>query len=212
MAQARGGLVEQQQLRAHHQRARQLDGLADPEREPERRPVRDAGETQPLEHVERFRARGRLAAVRAEPARKAGVVTDQRVLEHGHVVEQRDVLERPRDSQARDLLRRAPQQIVALEPDRAGRRLVQPGDAVEAGRLAGAVRPDQPGDVAFGDVEGHVVQRRYPAEPDRQVANLEQRRQRAYFSAIVVERVSTSTPVGDQSVPSHFAAIICVIG
>jgi hypothetical protein len=35
---------------------------------------------------------------------------------------------------------------------------------------------------------------------------------RCYFPAIVIARVSTSTPVGDQSVPSHFAAIICVIG
>jgi hypothetical protein len=33
-----------------------------------------------------------------------------------------------------------------------------------------------------------------------------------YFSAIVSERVSTSTPIGDQSLESHFAAIICVIG
>jgi hypothetical protein len=34
-----------------------------------------------------------------------------------------------------------------------------------------------------------------------------------YFSAIVIiVRVSTSSPVGDQPVPSHFAAISCVIG
>ena len=33
-----------------------------------------------------------------------------------------------------------------------------------------------------------------------------------YFSAIVIARVSTNTPIGDQSVASHFAVIICVIG
>jgi hypothetical protein len=35
---------------------------------------------------------------------------------------------------------------------------------------------------------------------------------RYLFSAIVIERVSTSKPVGDQSVASHRAVIICVIG
>ena len=53
-------------------------------------------------------------------------------------------------------------------------RLVEAGDAVEHGGLAGAVRPDQRGDVLAPDIEGHIVDGDEPAEAHGQVLDLEQ--------------------------------------
>ena len=55
------------------------------------------------------------------------------------------------------------------ERDPALGRLVEAGDAVEHRRLAGAVRPDQRGDVAAADGEGEVVDGDQAAEAHGQV-------------------------------------------
>ena len=47
--------------------------------------------------------------------------------------------------------------VGAVEPDGAGHVLLQAGDHVERGRLAGAVRADEPGDDAGLDVEIDVA-------------------------------------------------------
>ena len=51
---------------------------------------------------------------------------------------------------------------------------VDVADAVEQRRLARAVRPDQAADLARRHVERHAIERRQPAEPDHDVAHLEQ--------------------------------------
>ena len=64
----------------------------------------------------------------------------------------------------------------AFHQDVAGRRLVEPGQAIEQRGLAGAVRSDQAEDLALVHVEGHAVQRDDAAEHDADVANREQGR------------------------------------
>ena len=86
-------LVEEEQARPRDERARQLDPLQRPEREPGRGPV-----------ARRRRCR-RSRGSRARPAatarsvlkRETRVRADEDVLEHGHRREQLDVLERARD-------------------------------------------------------------------------------------------------------------------
>ena len=53
-------------------------------------------------------------------------------------------------------------------------RLIEPGEAIEQRRLAGAVRSDQAEDLALVHVEGHAIQRDDAAEHDADVANREQ--------------------------------------
>ena len=64
---------------------------------------------------------------------------------------------------------------VAMQGEPAGTRLVEPGQAVEDGRLAGAVRPDDRGDLAPVGGERQIVDRDQPAEAHRQMLDLEQR-------------------------------------
>ena len=71
------------------------------------------------------------------------VMRRQHVLEHGHVGEQADVLERPRDAELRDLIRLLAVDARPVEMDFAFGRLVQARQQVEDRRLARAVRADQ---------------------------------------------------------------------
>src|SRR5262249_43993476 len=52
---------------------------------------------------------------------------------------------------------------------------VEAGDRVEGGRLASAVRADQPRDRALGDLERDVVERDDPAEPQASMVEREER-------------------------------------
>jgi len=71
-------------------------------------------------------------------------------------------------------LRRPRQDALALHQDVAGTRLVEPAQAIEQRRLAGAVRPDQPEDLPLVHVEGYAIQRDDTAEHDADVANRKQ--------------------------------------
>src|SRR2546421_43587 len=95
------------------------------------------------------RVQDRLERRRLHPR----VMADHDVLEGGHVLEQPDVLEGARDPEPRDAVRGAARDVGACEEDASGRRLVQPGDDVEEGRLAGAVRADEADDRSLGDGE-----------------------------------------------------------
>ena len=100
---------------------------------------------------------------------------DEHVLERGHVVEEADVLERPRHAERRDLVRRARGDVDVLEEDPARGRLVDAGQDVEEGRLAGAVRADQADDRAARDREVDVVHGDEAAELLAHLDRLEQR-------------------------------------
>src|SRR6185503_8486529 len=84
---------------------------------------------------------------------------DEEVLAGRHAGEQLDALERARDAEPRAPVRRDPREIAAVErhASRVGFRHSE--QAVEERRLPGPVRTDQPDDLAFGDVEAHVVER-----------------------------------------------------
>jgi hypothetical protein len=109
------------------------------------------------------------------------VLGDDQVFEHGHLREQADVLEgahhlrRARDLVAGQLFEAQHAALRVVEADAADRRLVETGQAVEEGRLAGAVRSDDAGDLARGDVERQVVDRQQAAEAHRQALDAEQR-------------------------------------
>ena len=112
--QARGRLVEQQQLRLGAQRPRQLDHLA--------HAVRQAGDQRlavvlqveqvdhPLDRLARRELGGpclrREQQVRPEAGGAMRVPADQQVLQHGRVLEQLDVLEGAGDAERGDLVRR----------------------------------------------------------------------------------------------------------
>src|SRR5581483_6727089 len=64
---------------------------------------------------------------------------------------------------------RGPQQALPVEHEVARLRTVDARDDVEERRLAGAVRPDEPDDLAGLRLDGYVVERHDPAEPPRDV-------------------------------------------
>src|SRR5439155_22370528 len=103
--------------------------------------------------------------VREHVVGRAVARTDVDVLAHGHRAEELDVLERPRDPERDDAMRRSAQERLAVEDDVALVRAVEARDDVERGRLPRPVRPDQPDDLPRADVEGDAVQRDDPAEP-----------------------------------------------
>ena len=97
---------------------------------------------------------GRRPEDRAEPGGvQVVVLADQDVLDRGHGREQADVLVGPRDAVVGDLVRPQLVDRVAVEGDRALVGLVEAGEAVEEGRLAGAVGPDDAGDRALLELE-----------------------------------------------------------
>ena len=87
--------------------------------------------------------------------------------------EQRQVLERPGDALAHDLVAAQGQHVDTVEGDRALGRAVDPGHAVEQRGLAGTVRPDQPTDLVVGDGEADLVERRDPAEAEYYIPDVE---------------------------------------
>src|SRR5215510_9797308 len=133
------------------------------------------------------------------------VLGDQKILQHSHALEQADVLKRARDAgpvrhqivghaleqkqnavPARDAARAALGQgaelfphagITELQRDASLARLVEAGDAVEHRRLAGAVRPDQRGDIAASGREREIVDGHQAAEAHAEVLDAQQWRE-----------------------------------
>ena len=104
---------------------------------------------------------------------RPAVAADHHVLQDRHVGEQADVLKGPGHSQLRDLVDLDAVDPPAFPPGRRDEdipfgRLVDAGDAVEEGGLAGAVGADQGDDLALPDLEVDGVERPEPAEIHRQ--------------------------------------------
>ena len=108
------------------------------------------------------------------------VLGHHQIFQHGHAAEQPDVLEGAGDAGLGvdvvvvETLEPVAWSLRMIELHRSLGRLVEAGDAVEHGGLAGAVRPDQRGDVLAPDIEGHVVDGGEPAEAHGEVLDLEQ--------------------------------------
>ena len=92
------------------------------------------------------------------------------VLPHGHVEEQPQGLEGPRDPLPRDPVRLEPLDALAREDDVALGRLVDPGDQVEERRLARTVRADHADDLALVDMQVEVGHDLEAAERHRHAA------------------------------------------
>ena len=103
------------------------------------------------------------------------VLRHQQVLQHGHAGEEADILEGPGhlgagvDFMPRQPLEQEGLAVTQIERQHAFGRLVEAGDAVEDGRLAGAVRADQRGDLSALCLERDVADGDEPAEAHRQV-------------------------------------------
>src|SRR6185437_10418822 len=96
------------------------------------------------------------------------------VFEDRHVLERRRHLEGAPDAEARMRFRRESRHVGAIKHDTAGRRLEIARDAVEEGRLAGAVRADQADDLAGLDCEVGVLERHEAAESAADALRLKQ--------------------------------------
>ena len=101
------------------------------------------------------------------------VPPEHQVVDHVEVREEPDVLERPRDTEARDSRRPLPDQLLALEPDGADLRPVYAVETVEDRRLPGAVRTDDREQLVVVDVERHPVERCHPAEAQGHVTHVQ---------------------------------------
>src|SRR5690349_25126760 len=110
---------------------------------------------------------------------------DADVLEDRQVREHRGNLERANEPEPRDRRRTRPGDLAAVEEDLAARRRQEMREQVEAGRLAGAVRPDQRVNGPAADREIHVV--------DGDEA-LELLREAARFENVVVRHGAAAPP------------------
>src|SRR4029079_19377031 len=76
-------------------------------------------------------------------------------------------------AEAADVVRRQPRDVAALEQDGAGVGAQMAGDQVEQRGLAGAVGPDDGGDLALGHAHAGVVDGQEAVEGFAQAADLE---------------------------------------
>ena len=118
------------------------------------------------------------APIRPRKVRPGGphqrvVLRHHQVFQRGHAGKQPDVLEGARDLRLLgdpEIVQPFELDVAAVimrQPHRAAGRLVEAGDAVEHGGLAGAVRPDQRGDLAALGGEGQIVDGDDAAEAHR---------------------------------------------
>ena len=94
------------------------------------------------------------------------------VVEHGHPLEQGNVLESPRDTLLRHLVGLHLRALLALVEHLALLRVVEAADHVQHARLARAVRPDDRPDLALADVEADILDRHHAAKAQRDVLHL----------------------------------------
>src|SRR5215203_836648 len=132
MVEAVEALVGKERLRLRRERPGELELL-------QRRGAEPVGRAAPVRRQPDRRQRllgdppalgARDAAVLAEEGRQRDVLDEAQIAERA-----RD-LEGPPDALVADAVRRQPADLGILEPDRAGGRRVEPGDAVEGRALA----------------------------------------------------------------------------
>ena len=186
---AGGGLVEQDQARLGHQHAGELQQLALAAGEHARRSPRQPAERDELD--QRLRpldvdalllsdpARGE--PVRPEPLAGLALHPEQHVLQHAHGGEGPRDLEGANEAECDPLIGAQMVQAPSVQADRATGRGEAACQKVEHGRLAGAVRPDEPGDAIEINGERNVIDGAHPAEAPRDAVCLEHIR--AFFPA-----------------------------
>src|SRR5436190_11285169 len=178
-------LVEEQHLRLHRQRAAEVDALLQAVRHLADRRLAVGLDLEEVDDVLDHLTMRRLLALGGVPAERKTkglleevglhlqVAPAHDVVEDAHALEQRQVLERARDAQLRDLVRVHLAEGPAAQVDRAFLRLVDAVDAVEHRALACAVRADDGADLVLADVERDVGERLDAAEAEVDVADVE---------------------------------------
>ena len=99
------------------------------------------------------------------------MATDLHVVENGHPVEQRHVLERTADADMGDVVAWPLEDRFPLEQHVTAVRGVEPTQAVEERRLPGTIGADQAGDLAWKDVETDAIESDDSPEADGNVTN-----------------------------------------
>src|SRR5438270_7935565 len=155
----------------HRQRAGNLQPFAIRDREAKHGVVPLLAEPHQVENLVRLgESCGRLQS----PVRPAEQRTHCGVFANGHGGEGPDDLERAADTQAGDPVRRHAPDRRFLPPDVASIWTRQPADAVEQGRLARAVGPDDAQHLARLNGKGHAGQSIDAAEPLADLVDREQ--------------------------------------
>ena len=171
-----GGLVEEQ-----HRRLRG-DGAGDGDEAPasvgqlRRLAVQVGGELELTHGGDRGWWQGRRAGpdeVGHHRGRSPLVAGGPEVLEDGQVLEELQALERPRQAEAHPPVGGQRAHGAPVEEHLAGRRPHEGGHGVDERRLAGAVRPDEPDDLAGAHLQVDVVEGDGPTEANRQASELE---------------------------------------
>ena len=101
------------------------------------------------------------------------VPADQQIGEHGGILEQFDVLERARDAEPRDVVRRLLRNVLIFEKNSARCRRIDPRDQVEDRTLAGAVGADDRENLALLDREADGIDRLQATEMQREIFGAE---------------------------------------
>ena len=113
------------------------------------------------------------------PVAQVEVSAEHQVVDQGEVREQLDALEGAGHAERRDVVRSHADDLLAGEANAALLRPVDAGQDVEDGRLAGAVGTDDREQLARLDGERDTVDRDHAGEPQRHVADIEDRRAHA---------------------------------
>src|SRR4029077_10101527 len=108
---------------------------------------------------------------RQHPGLHPHVAAQHYVVEHRHAAEERDVLERTRDAECRDLRWSGAGYVVTLKDDRARVRPIEPADHVEERGLARTIRPNDRHQLAAADGERYALDGAHPAEMFRDTRN-----------------------------------------
>ena len=165
-------LVEEQEAGLRHQRPGELEQLALASGEGARVLVRELGQVEHVEQLDRLLVDLALARAPAErpedhvgePLARLVGRRQHHVVDHRHRRQRLGDLEGPHHSQPGDHVRRSPLDLAAVEHRPAAIRAVEAGDQVEEGRLAGAVGADQGRDRAPLDVHRRPADRLDAAE------------------------------------------------
>ena len=168
---ARGGLVEHDEARVGHERARHLQQLALAAGERARLLRGHVRDAELVQQLPRARLHARLLAAPAPAQERAfEPLPALRLRGHGHVLQHRQPRERLRQlegadhAQPRDAVGRAPVEPPPVQPPRPPVGLVEAREQVEERRLARPIRPDDGGDRPALDLEVVDVDRADAAE------------------------------------------------
>ena len=178
---AGGRFVEEQELRLGRQCARDLEAALGAVREVARGRVRVLVELHDLQELPGLAFDLALLRVIGRETQDSGerivphvvVVAGPHVVEDRQVVEEADVLERSRDARLVDVHHALAGGVLAFKEDLAAGGLVDLGQEVEDGRLAGAVGADQADDLVVVDLQVQVVDGCQAAEIDAEFDGLE---------------------------------------